>query len=1406
MPPSLAELRTRLPGLMLRDQRRLGRRGEQAAALRDTGAREQALGQVLAELDAAEIRVEARRRAVPAISYPPELPVSQLKDEIAEVIRDHQVVIIAGETGSGKTTQLPKICLELGRGVAGQIGHTQPRRIAARTVADRIAAELGTEPGTTVGYKVRFTDTSSDDTMIKLMTDGILLAEMRRDRQLLRYDTLIIDEAHERSLNIDFILGYLKQLLPSRPDLKVIITSATIDSERFSRHFGGAESGQQGAGAPVIEVSGRTYPVEVRYRPIADPDDPSAEPRDQEQAILDAVEELRAEGPGDILVFLSGEREIRDTADALAEVSSPRDPLEVVPLYARLSAAEQHSAFAGGEAGRQGQPHRGRRVVLATNIAETSLTVPGIKYVIDPGTARISRYSLRTKVQRLPIERISQASANQRKGRCGRTSDGVCIRLYSEEDFASRPEFTEPEILRTNLASVILQMAALYLGEVADFPFVDPPDSRNIADGVRLLEELGALAPAAPALTAPALTAPGPTAPAPTARTPGRGGSRLTDLGRKLAQLPVDPRLGRMILEAGRNGCAREVLIITAALSIQDPRERPADSREAADASHARFAEPGSDFLAFLALWDYLRDRQRELSSSAFRRLCRREYLHYLRVREWQDVHGQLRQAARELGVAAEKDPYSDAPRHPAVPPGPATAAPETAPRAAAPRAGQRDRAAGTRAAEPESRFAPDVADRVHMSLLAGLLSQIGMKVLDKKQGDRKQAGQKQGGQQPGGKRRALTEFAGARGARFVIFPDSVLARKPPQWVVAAELVETSRLWARTTARIEPEWAEPLAAHLVRRSHSNPHWDARRGAAMASEKVTLYGLPIVADRQVTLGRIDPVTARALFIQHALVEGDWRTHHRFFARNQRLLEEAEDLERRARRRGLVADDAAVFDFYDRRIPADVTSARHFDTWWKKARPADPDQLTFSPADLVGPAADEVSPADYPSSWAGLPLTYEFSPSEPEDGVSVDIPLATLNQVGGDEFGWQVPGLREELVTELIRSLPKQLRTAFVPAPDTARAVLARLGPPHGDLLAALSAELGRLGGVTIPREAWNLSRLPAHLTITFRVVDGGQVLATGKDLAALRRQLRPRLQVTLAEAAVGLTRTGLRSWDLGTLPRVFTHGQVRAYPALADAGDAVDVRLFETEAEAAEAMRLGTRRLLLILVPSGVRSVASRLPVNAKLAMSRHPYPGAAALLDDCAACAADQVIEEAGGPAWDAEGFGGLLEAARSRLAVTAVAVVGVVARVLAEAHDAEAGMGRQASPAAAAALADMRAQLSALVYPGFVAETGARRLPDLVRYLRAISHRLAKMPEDPWRDADRMAAVHRVMDAYQQALRDLPESGRGSAEARAVRWMIEELRVSLFAQMLGTSGPVSEKRIRAALDRLAGR
>jgi ATP-dependent helicase HrpA len=1379
---SLAALRAHLPELMLRDQRRLARQADRVRSLRDADARARAVAELAADVAAAQERVAARRAAVPVITFPAELPVSQRKAELAAAIAGHQVVIVAGETGSGKTTQLPKICLELGRGIRGKIGHTQPRRIAARTVAARMASELQTELGVTVGYKVRFGDTSSDDALITVMTDGILLTELQRDRQLLRYDTLIIDEAHERSLNIDFILGYLKQLLPRRPDLKVIITSATIDPERFSRHFA-ADAGRAdraeptGAAAagrvpPIVEVSGRTYPVEVRYRPLADPDNPGDEPRDQVQGIVDALAELRREGPGDVLVFLSGEREIRDTADALAGEPG----LEVLPLYARLSAAEQYRVF---------EPHAGRRVVLATNVAETSLTVPGIRYVIDPGTARISRYSQRTKVQRLPIEAISQASANQRKGRCGRTSDGICVRLYSEADFDSRPEFTEPEILRTSLASVILRMAALDLGAVADFPFVDSPDSRQVADGLRLLTELSAISSGS------------------------HGGAvRLTDTGRKLADLPVDPRLGRMILAAGPNGCAREVLIITAALAIQDPRERPSDAREAADALHRRFAEPGSDFLALVTLWDYLREQQRQLSSSAFRRLCRREYLHFLRVREWQDVYSQLQRAARDAGVGIGQDRRT-APRLAGADGARSGSGRDSRQRA-------RSDARSRSGSDPESgRYAAELADRVHQSLLAGLLSHLGMR------DDVASAGERGGGDRrpragSGARRRGPAEFLGARGARFAIFPDSPQARKPPPWVMAAELVETSRLWARTVARIEPEWAESLAEDLVHRSYSEPRWDARRAAVMATEKVTLYGLPIVAARSVNFGAIDPGAARDLFIQHALVEGDWETHHAFFARNQRAREEAAELERKARRRGLVADDAVIFDFYDRRIPKTVVSGRHFDSWWKRARATEPGLLDLAPADLAAPAAGEIHAEDYPASWGTLPLSYEFAPGEDDDGVTVRLALTDLFDRNGAEFGWQVPGLRVELVTELIRALPKDLRRPFIPAPDTARSVVARLGAPHGSLPAALSAELTRMTGTVVPVSAWNFAALPPHLRVNYEVVDGDAVLASGRDLAELRRQVRPRLQAALADAAAGLTRTGLRAWNFGTLPRVFPPdaaqptgaggqvadaAQIRGYPALADAGDAVDIRIFDTRTEADAAMRLGTRRLLLITVPSGVRSIASRLPLAEKMAMSRHPYASAAALLDDCAAAAADQVIDEAGGPAFDAAGFAQLVDAARDRLAPATGRVVEAVARVLGEAHEAEVRLATdRVVPVLEPALADMRAQLAALIYPGFIAATGARRLPDLVRYLRAIVRRLDKLAGEQARDAERMATVHRVARAYSERLRDLTPEARARPDVQAVRWLIEELRVSLFAQTLGTPTPVSEKRILAAI------
>ncbi|MEU8369763.1 ATP-dependent RNA helicase HrpA [Micromonospora tulbaghiae] len=1322
-PETARDLHRRLGPLMFRDQRRLQRRLDGVRKLRDPQRREAALAEIGAEVTRAEARLASRRAAVPAITYPPQLPVSERKDDIAAAIRDHQVVIVAGETGSGKTTQLPKICLELGRGITGLIGHTQPRRLAARTVADRIADELGTELGDVVGYKVRFTDQVGDNSLVKLMTDGILLAELQTDRMLRQYDTLIIDEAHERSLNIDFILGYLKQLLPRRPDLKVVITSATIETDRFAKHFADAD----GNPAPVVEVSGRTYPVEVRYRPLvevteAEEEDEADEEnvRDQIQAIGDAVEELAAEGPGDILVFLSGEREIRDTADALGKLVQKKRALlgtEILPLYARLSTAEQHRVFAA---------HSNRRVVLATNVAETSLTVPGIKYVVDPGTARISRYSSRLKVQRLPIEPVSQASANQRKGRCGRTSDGICIRLYDEQDFTSRPEFTDPEILRTNLASVILQMTSIGLGDVAAFPFIDPPDRRNVADGVNLLHELGALDPAE---TDPA--------------------KRLTALGRRLAQLPVDPRLARMVLEGERNGCATEVVVIAAALSIQDPRERPADKQAQADQAHARFADKESDFVAYLNLWRHLREKQRELSSSAFRRMCKAEYLNYLRVREWQDIVSQLRQVLR----TSDK--------------------------------GEGRRGAG--ADLPEEIDTP----KVHQSLLPGLLSHLGLKDAQKH------------------------EYLGARGAKFGIFPGSALFKKPPRWVMAAELVETSRLWGRVAGRVEPEWVEPLAQHLVKRSYSEPHWEKKQAAVMAYEKVTLYGIPLVTSRKVNFGRIDAGLSRELFIRHALVEGDWQTHHQFWRDNQKLLTEIEELENRARRRDILVDDETIFAFYDQRIPAEVVSGRHFDSWWKKTRREQPDLLTFTRELLVNDGRGGVDEEDYPDEWRAdgvtLPLTYTFDPTAPTDGVTVDIPLPLLNQVPAESFDWQVPGLREELVIALIRSLPKPVRRNFVPVPDYARAALAAITPGEEPLLAALTRQLRRMTGVTVPADAWDLSRLPPHLRVTFRVLgDDDKPVAEGKDLPALQRELRQEVRQVVAAAAPEVARTGLTEWSIGTLPRTIEQVRagfaVTAYPALVDEGATVGVKVFDSAAEQEAAHWAGTRRLLRLTTPSPAKFLQGRLSNEAKLALSRNPHGSVPELIEDAAGAAIDKLIGDAGGPAWDAEGFAALRDKVRADLVDTVVEVMERVRRVLASAYAVEQRLGATRNLAVVAALADIRNQLTGLVHKGFVTETGYARLPDVLRYLTAIERRLDRLPGNPQRDKSQQDRVAAVQKEYQDMLAALPPPRRATPAARQIRWMIEELRVNVFAQALGTPYPVSEQRIYRAMDDAEGR
>ncbi|MGA4840976.1 ATP-dependent RNA helicase HrpA [Streptomyces sp. G45] len=1304
---TLDALAPRLSALSLRDEHRIGRRLEGARRIRKPEARAAVLAEIARDVEQAEARMAGRADGVPAITYPEQLPVSQKKDAILAAIRDHQVVIVAGETGSGKTTQIPKICLELGRGVRGLIGHTQPRRIAARTVAERVADELDTPLGEAVGWKVRFTDQVSGDTYVKLMTDGILLAEIQTDRELRAYDTIIIDEAHERSLNIDFLLGYLAQLLPKRPDLKVVITSATIDPERFSRHFGDA---------PIVEVSGRTYPVEVRYRPLLeeDGDDPD---RDQITAITDAVEELMAEGKGDILVFLSGEREIRDTADAL-EKKKYRFT-EVLPLYARLSHAEQHRVF---------QPHTGRRIVLATNVAETSLTVPGIKFVIDPGTARISRYSHRTKVQRLPIEPISQASANQRKGRCGRTSDGICIRLYSEDDFNARPEFTDAEILRTNLASVILQMTAAGLGDIEKFPFIDPPDHRNIRDGVQLLQELGALDPAQ--------------------KDPRK---RLTQAGRKLAQLPVDPRLARMVLEADKNGCVREVMVIAAALSIQDPRERPADKQTQADQQHARFKDETSDFLAYLNLWRYVREQQKELGSSAFRRMCKREFLNFLRIREWQDIYTQLRTVAKQMGIHLND---SDAPEK-----------------------------------------------QVHISLLAGLLSHVGMK--DVKDG-------------------AKNEYLGARNAKFAIFPGSALFKKPPRFVMSAELVETSRLWARVNARIEPEWVEPLAQHLLKRTYSEPHWEKDQAAVMAYEKVTLYGVPLVTDRKVNYGRIDPEVSRDLFIRNALVEGDWRTHHKFFADNRKLLTEVEELEHRARRRDILVDDETLFDFYDQRVPEHVVSGAHFDSWWKKKRQEEPELLDFERSMLINERAGDVSKDDYPDSWRQGPLkfrvTYQFEPGADADGVTVHIPLQVLNQVSPEGFDWQIPGLREEVVTELIRSLPKPIRRHYVPAPNYAKAFLERAVPLQEPLHVTLARELQRMVGVPVHGDDFDLSRVPDHLKITFRITDERRrKLAEDKDLESLKLRLKPKARKALSQAAAAtaertggtsVERTGITDWTIGTLSRVFETrraGQpVKAYPALVDDGDTVSVRLFDTEAEQAQAMWKGTRRLILRNIPVNPAKFAQdKLTNQQKLALSANPHGSMQALFDDCATAAADRLIADFGGPVWDEESYRKLYDKVRAEIVDTTVRAVAQAQQVLAAWQACERRLKATRSPALLANLTDVREQLDALVKPGFVTETGLRRLPDLVRYLVAADRRLQQMPTNAQRDTTRMEKVREMRDEYAWLLEQFPQGRPVPREALDIRWMIEELRVSYFAHALGTAHPVSDKRIVKAIDAL---
>ena len=1310
---------SQLNDIMRLDQRRLSARIHGIGKIKSQEAQQAVADEIQQQIEQARLRVESRKSAVKnPIVFPESLPVSQRKAEIEKLLSEHQVIVVAGETGSGKTTQLPKMCLELEFGNLGTIGHTQPRRIAARSVAARIAEELQTELGDLVGYKVRFNDQISDNTQIKLMTDGILLAEIQTDRFLNQYSCLIIDEAHERSLNNDFILGYLKQLLPRRPDLKVIITSATIDVERFSKHFNNA---------PIIEVSGRTYPVEVRYRPVAEEDD-----QDQLQGILNAVDELQAEGRGDILIFMNGEREIRDTAEALQKQNLKHT--EILPLFARLSAQEQNKIF---------HPSGLNRIVLATNVAETSLTVPGIKYVIDPGTARISRYSYRTKVQRLPIEPISQASANQRKGRCGRVSEGICIRLYSEEDFNNRPEFTDPEILRTNLASVILQMTALGLDDIEAFPFVDAPDKRHIQDGVKLLEELGAIQPKKYKSRDGA-------------RLPTRAkdvsankngtryetcaieseekkqGWELTPIGRQLAQLPVDPRLAKMLLSAVDFGSVYEVMIIVSALSIQDPRERPTEKQQASDEKHRRFADKKSDFLAFLNLWHYVQEQQKELTKNQFRRQCQKDFLNYLRIREWQDIYQQIRLAVREMGlpINSEKAEYQ----------------------------------------------------QIHTALLSGLLSHIGLKEAEKQQ------------------------YLGARNAHFAIFPNSVLFKKQPKWVMAAELVETSKLWGRMVAEIEPEWIEPLAEHLTKKSYSEPRWSKSRGAVIADEKVSLYGVPIVAARPVNYGAIDPIVSREIFIQSALVEGDWNTKHKFFKQNQQLIREVEELEHKSRRRDILVDERTLFEFYDQRIGTDVVSQKHFDTWWKKAEKQDPELLNFERSFLINDDAEQVSKLDFPNFWhqgnLKLKLTYQFEPGTDADGVTVHIPLPLLNQVEMTGFDWQIPGLREELVIALIKSLPKSYRRNFVPAPNYAQAFLGRAVPLEKPLLDTLIYELRRMTGVTVEAEHWNWEQIPSHLKMTFRVVDeNGKKIAESMNLDELKFNLKDRVQESISAVADdGIEQSGLHIWSFADLPQCYEQKQrgfsVKAFPAIVDEKDAVGIKLFETEFEQAVAMQQGLRRLLLLNVPSPIKYLHEKLPNKAKLGLYFTPFGRVLDLIDDCIACAVDKLIADFGGFVWNEESFDKLRDFVRENVNEVTVDIAQKVEQILTLTHQLNQRLKGKMDFTMAFALSDMKSQISGLIYQGFVQKSGYARLPDLLRYLQAIDKRMDKLAQDVNRDRAAMLRVEQVQQAYQQLLAKLPKSKPISDEVAEIRYMIEELRVSLFAQQLGTKYQVSEKRV----------
>jgi len=1288
--PSRDELFAALDDVTLAEARSFRRRLKKARAPK-------ALQEIGADIQAAAERVALTDAAVPTISYPDALPVTARKDDIAEAIRDNQVVIIAGETGSGKTTQIPKICLDLGRGRRGFIGHTQPRRIAARTVAERIASELDQKIGESVGYAIRFDDRVSETTAVKLMTDGILLAEMQRDRFLNKYDTIIIDEAHERSLNIDFLLGYLKRLLPKRPDLKVIITSATIDPESFAAHFADAD----GNPAPIIEVSGRTYPVEIRYRPLEFEAGGKVVDQDPLDGLTEAIEELMHEGDGDILCFFPGERDIRDAMEAIE--GKKWKNVEVTPLFGRLSNQEQHRVFS---------EHRGRRIVLATNIAETSLTVPGIRYVVDTGTARISRYSTRTKVQRLPIEPISQASANQRSGRCGRVADGIAIRLYSEQDFESRPEFTDPEILRTNLASVILQMVSLKLGDIEQFPFIQPPEHKAIRDGLNLLHELGALHDKQDKPT-------------------------LTATGRDLARIPLDPRMARMLIEANTNGCLDDVMVIVAAMTIQDVRERPLDFQAQADQAHARFKDKSSDFLSMLKLWDYIKQTRNEQSGNKFRKRMKQEFLHYMRIREWFDLVRQLKDVAKQLGWTYQE---------------------------------------GT-----ERR-----ADDIHMSLLSGLLSNIGARDGNSK------------------------EFQGARNTRFLVFPGSALAKKPPEFLMAAELVETSRLWARDAATIDPAWVEKLGADLLKHNYSEPTWSRKRAAAIAHQKSTLYGVPIVADRTVPYHRVDPTAARDMFIRNALVAGDWNTHHAFFKTNAQALDDAAAYEEKARRRGLIVDEDTLFDFYDQRIPAKVTTGRHFDSWWKKERRRNPELLDFDPTKLIDDS-HEVTEESFPDHWRkgsiDYELTYKFEPGDPLDGVTVMVPIPMLAGFDTEGFDWLVPGLRLELVTELIRSLPKALRRTVVPAPEFAERAIDRLVPYEGTITQQLADVLHELGGQGINATDFQPGKLPMHLRMNYGAIDKrGKIVDSDRDLAALIRRQAGHIKSSVSRVSRTAESTAVSEWTddtLGAIDDTVTTTvdghEVTAYPALVATKDGVELKVHPTKAAADAAMVTTTLTLLMRDIAVNTAQMVKGLPLQQRVAVDSYPHGGADGLVNDARVAAIRDLMLEAGGPVRTPSAFQKLKDTIKPQVPGRVRQAVVAIAPGLAEYSNLRAELAHWDG----AAIDDMREQLEFLLPRNAITIHGMSHLRHLPRYIQAMRIRLEDMNLDPDRDADRQAEVDNAKAYLANRLRSLPPGREKTREVKDIRWMVEELRVSLFAQRLGTAHAVSLRRIQKAVDKL---